>query len=86
MTKSYRLSDMTQATIKATREQGIAQCEACIAEAESGAVFVNDLPGYIAYQRGDQEKYRNGDYDHTLHFLQRAIYIQTGESIPMMSK
>ena len=80
------MRDITAETVIKTREYGIRQCQACIDEAVSGKVRVNDLDKYIDHQNSDIAKYESGYYDDTLHFLSKAIYIQFGESVPIMSK
>lgn len=70
---------LTQETIRATRQWFADNAHACIAEARSGAVRVNDLPAYIAWREESAVAALRGDYDHSLTFLQRATYIQTGD-------
>ena len=45
--KRYSMKDITAETVIKTREYGIRQCQACINEAVSGKVLVNDLKKYI---------------------------------------
>lgn len=80
------MRDITADTVIKTREYGIKQCQACIDEAVSGKVRVNDIESYIEKQKADMEKYSSGYYDDNLHFLSKAIYIQFGKSVPIMSK
>ena len=84
--KRYSIKDISQETILATRKYGAAQCQACIDEAVSGKVRVNDIEAYREHQQGQINKYESGAYDGALHFLQKAIYIQYGTSVPMFSK
>lgn len=84
--KRYSIRDITEDTILKTREYGIKQCQDCIAEAISGKVMVNDLDKYVDHQNSDIVKYESGYYDDTIHFLSKAIYMQFGESVPIMSK
>ena len=84
--KRYSMKDITPETIIKTREYGIKQCQACIDEAVSGKVWVNNIESYIEHQQANINKYESGYYDDKLHFLSKAIYIQFGESVPIMSK
>lgn len=84
--KRYSMRDITPETIIKTREYGIKQCLACIDEAVSGKVRVNDIDSYVEGLKEKISKYENGYYDDKLHFLSKAIYIQFGESVPIMSK
>lgn len=84
--KRYSMRDITAETVIKTREYGIRQCQACIDEAVSGKVRVNDIDKYIKIQQADIGKYESGYYDDKLHFLSKAIYLQFGESVPIMSK
>ena len=84
--KRYSMKDITAETVIKTREYGIRQCQACIDEAVSGKVWVNDLEKYINHHSSDIAKYESGYYDNALHFLSKAIYLQFGESVPIMSK
>lgn len=70
---------LTQETIQATRQWVADNERACIAEAQSGAVRVNDLPAYVAWCEERAAAALRGDYDHSLTFRQRATYIQTGD-------
>jgi hypothetical protein len=76
---------LTPETIQATRQWYADNAQACIDEAESGAVRVNDLPGYIAWRKESAADALAGKYDHSLSFLQRAYFIQTGQSVPILS-
>ena len=66
------------------RQWFIDNAHACIQEAESGDVYVNDLESYRASKLKDVEDYKNGVHDHTLAFRQRAFYLQTGESVAIL--
>lgn len=75
---------ITQETIKATRQWYIDNRQACIDEAVSGEVKVNDLPSYINEMEQDKRDVGCGKWDHTLSFRQMATYIQTGECHPIL--
>ena len=70
---------MNAETRQKTREWFRDNAFACIAEAESGVVKVNDLPKYKRQQAQRADGAMRGDYDHTFAFLQRAHFIETGE-------
>lgn len=72
-------SDMiTPETVKATRHWFAENYQACIDEAISGKVFVNNLPLYVEQMTKRKAEALSGQYDHTLTFRQKAVYIQTG--------
>lgn len=60
-----------------------AQC--CVDEAISGEVFVNDLDKYVNEKQQDIENYKTGNFNPWLGFWQHAIYLKTGQSIPVMN-
>ena len=84
--KRYSMKEISAEKVIKTCEYGIRQCKDCIDEALSGKVRVNDLEKYIDHRNSDIAKYESGYYDNTLHFLSKAIYLQFGESVPIMSK
>lgn len=59
---------------------------ACIAEAESGAARVNDLPAYVAERREFARAALAGEHDHTFTFRQHAQYLQTGECVGLLGE
>ncbi len=56
-----------------------------IDEAISGEVRVNDLNTYIEWRKSNIVASLIGLSDHTVAFLQMAVYIQTGESVPLLN-
>lgn len=78
--------NLTNETIYATRQWYADNAQACIDEAVSGRVRVNDLDKYIIEQTGKVEEYLIGRWDHTLAFQQKAVFIQTGECHPILPK
>ena len=72
-------TELTQETIVATRQHFADNRQACIDDVVSGLVRVNNRDEYFAlcelYARADLA----GHHDHTVTFLQRAYWIQTGE-------
>ena len=77
---------LTDATIQATRQWYADNAAACIAEAASGAVRVNDLQSYCAWQLQSAAESLAGKWDHTFAFVQRAVMIQTGQCVPMLAE
>lgn len=75
---------LTEASIQAARQWYADNALACIAEVESGAVRVNDRESYFAWRHQQRVEALAGKYDHTLAFLQRAHYIQTGDCVPLL--
>ncbi len=57
----------------------------CIDEAVSGKVFVNDLDKYVTEKQQDIENYKTGNFKPWLGFWQHAIYLKTGQSVPVMN-
>lgn len=78
--------NLTDETIYATRQWYADNAVACIDEAVSGRVRVNDLDKYIIEQTGKVGEYLTGKWDHTLAFQQMAVVIQTGECHPILPK
>lgn len=75
---------MTDATRLATRQHFHDIDMACIAEAESGAVYVNDLDDYRAWCLQRAADALAGKIDHTFTFQQRAYWIETGECVALL--
>ena len=75
---------LTTETIQSTRQWFADNAQACIDEAVSGDVKVNDLIGYIERQEQRIDECLSGVWDQTFTFLQRAYYIQTGESVALL--
>ena len=76
--------EITHETILATRKHFAEIDSACIAEALSGEVKVNDMDKYIKWMEQSTIDTMNGMYDHTLAFLQYALWIQTGKCIALL--
>jgi hypothetical protein len=75
---------ITHATIILTRNHFIDNCNACITGATKGDFRVNDLSKYVAWQQRCISSMRNGESDHTLTFLQRALWLQTGNCVAIL--
>lgn len=75
---------LTNESIQAARQWFHDNALACIAEVEDGTYPVNDPESYFARQRQYAVEALEGKSDHTLAFLQRAHFIQTGECIALL--
>ena len=83
---------LTPETIAATRQWFIDNCRQCIAEAreyvETGGksgTWVNDLDRYVAWREESIAYFEAGKGDRGLAFVQRAVALQTGECVPLLS-
>lgn len=72
-----------ETTIK-TRKWFIDNDQRCIDEALNGSVKVNDIDAYVAWCRKRSADTQAGLNDHTVTFIQRGIYIQSGEMIGIL--
>jgi len=77
--------EITPETILATREHFAQISRDCIAEAQNGTTRVNDLASYVAWREQAIEDSLAGRGDHTLTFMQRALWLQTGECPALLS-
>jgi hypothetical protein len=75
--------EITAESIQATRQWFADNAQACIDEAVSGEVRVNDLESYIEWNKQRIVDALAGKGDYTFTFAQRAHYIQTGECLPL---
>lgn len=76
--------EITAEANQAARQWYADNALACIANVESGAVRVNDPETYRAWRMQSHDDALAGKHDHTLAHIQRAHYIQTGESIALL--
>lgn len=76
--------ELTEETILKTRKWFHDNSIACIEEAKSGKVFVNDPESYFEWRNEEAKEYMEGKHDHIVAFLQRAYYIQTGECVALL--
>ena len=74
----------TTQAIQATRRHFADNCRACIEEAQSGAVKVNDLPSYIAWREDEAANWLAGEYDTCFTARLYAQYLLTGECLPLL--
>jgi hypothetical protein len=84
--RSFNGVALTDESIRRTRKWYADNAMACIAEAESGHVRVNDMDEYRDRFERSAERSLAGLEDGTLSFLQLAYFIQTGESVPLLPK
>lgn len=76
---------ITQETIIKTRQWFANNQDACIAEVANGSVKVNDIEKYVSRCIKNKSDFLDGIYDHGFTFIQRAQFIQTGESVPLFA-
>lgn len=76
--------ELTDEAMEQARAWFVANAQACIDEAISGEVRVNDLESYIAWRREQMTAHTLGMNDHTFAFLQRAHTFQTGECVALL--
>ncbi|PIH59146.1 hypothetical protein [Paenibacillus sp. LK1] len=77
--------ELTEETIKITRKLFANIALECIEEVKNGKVIVNDPESYFAWRKEEVKDAMGGKIDYTLTFLQRAYYIQTGETIALLN-
>lgn len=83
---SYQTLTLTVESVHAAREWFARNAYACIAEAASGRVRVNDFNKYVAWRAGQIDAALAGEIDDSFAFWQRAYYIQTGECPSFLPK
>lgn len=76
--------ELTKESIQKTRKWFSENAIACIEEVKSGEFKVNDPESYFKWETEKAKEYMEGCHDHTLSFLQRAYFIQTGESVALL--
>lgn len=77
---------ITEESLDKARQQFIDSCQSQINAAQSGEMKVNDIDKFIDRQIESMLDYESGRYDHGFTMLQRAYYIQTGESVALLPK
>lgn len=75
---------LTQDTIDATWASMADLCRKCADGALAGDFFTNDPEGYAAEQRELADRYDAHDGRMTMSFIQQAVFIQTGQSVPIL--
>lgn len=76
--------EITEQTMRSTRQHFAANALACIEEVKNGYVKVNDRESYFAWCMQRHDDALAGKNDHTFTFLQRAYYLQTGECVALL--
>lgn len=74
---------LTEDTVTKTCQWYADNAQGCIDEVLSGKVKVNNQAQYIATKEALKEVYLQRNFEVGLWFYQKALYIQTGESVPM---
>ncbi len=77
--------EITEYTVLATRQHFIDIYRRCIADVLSGETKVNDIDDCIKWREKHIIDMEQGKSDHTLTFLQCALWLQTGECIALLS-
>ena len=78
---------ITQESIQACRQWFIDNQQACIDGALDGSLGLAshvNVTEYIEACQLKQDAIESGEQDHTFTFMQRAHYIQTGESVALL--
>lgn len=76
---------LTEDTINKTCQWYADNTQGCIDEVLSCEVKVNNQTEYITTKEALKEVYLSRDFEIGLWFYQKALYIQTGESVPMFN-
>jgi hypothetical protein len=77
-------TELTNESMQKTRKWFSDNSISCIEEVENGSVSVNNEEDYFKWRNKEAKEYMEGKHDHTVTFLQRAYYIQTGESVALL--
>lgn len=78
---------ITEESIKACRQWFADNAQACIDEVEQGFVKLPNHVNFEGYRECMNNKIRAalaGDFDSSFTLMQRAYYIQTGESVALL--
>lgn len=76
--------ELTEESILKTREWFANNAKECIDEVRCGKVKVNDPESYFQWCETRIKDALTGRNDHSVTFLQRAYFIQTGESVALL--
>ena len=76
--------ELTPEAIEEARAWFIQNARECVADAESGRQRVNDLESYRAWRLQHIADLEAGRGLYSVAFLQRAYFLQTGESVPLL--
>jgi hypothetical protein len=83
-TLRFNGTELTKETIQETLKWFYDNALGCIEEVKSGKVKVNDPESYFKWRTEQANEYKEGNIDISVTFLQRAYYIQTGESVALL--
>lgn len=76
---------ITEDSLNAARQFFIDNAHAQINAVRCGEMKVNDVDKFIDCKIEAMLDYESGRYDHTFTMMQRAHYIQTGESVALLT-
>lgn len=76
---------LSNETIDKTCQWYADNSQGCIDEVLSGKVSVNDQDEYIKTKLADKHNYLTKNFDLSLAFYQKALYIQTGQNTAILS-
>ena len=71
-------------SVQAARQFFADNCDQVIAEAIAGIIKCNNLDDLIEWQTDMKRRSLSGENDHTLAYMQRAYFIQTGQSVALL--
>jgi hypothetical protein len=77
---------ITPETVVLTRKHFADNQRECTRAAQSGEMYVNDLDRYVKRTEETISHIESGGWDHTLTFIQRAHWLQTGIDIPLLPR
>ena len=77
--------ELTAETIDKTWKWFSDHCRLCAADAIAGKFFVNDLKRYVEREHAEAARYDRHEGVMSVTFIQRAYYIQSGESVPLLA-
>lgn len=75
--------EISQESVEKARQWFYDNQSACIEEAVSGKVRVNNLEEYIEQREFNKMEIMAGKWDRTFPLMQRAHFIQTGKSVSL---
>ena len=76
---------LTEDTINKTCQWYADNAQGCINEVLNGEVTVNDIDSYIEEKIKSKADYLDKNFELGLWFYQKALYIQTGESVAILN-
>jgi hypothetical protein len=76
--------ELTEIAMQQTRQWFADNALAAAEDARAGRTRVNDLEGYLRDSERRAAYFLAGEGDSSVAFLQRAYYVQTGESVALL--